>query len=384
MLALINGNIYTGDGRVVVGGTVLIEGEKIKAVGKRLRIPEGAEIVDLAGKNVYPGLIDAHCHAGLLEEIYRVEGDDLNEATDPITPHLRVIDGVNPEDLAFADALKAGVTAVCVLPGSANVVGGQGAVLRTHGRTVEEMLVKHPAGLKAAFGENPKRIHGGKNRMPATRMATAALLRELLVRAENYRRKKNKEKDLRLEALQPVLEGEIPLRVHAHRADDIMTAVRIGEEFGLKLVIEHGTEAHKIAPLLAEKNVPVVVGPVLVNRAKVEMKDLTPATAAVLWQAGVKFAFMTDHPVVPVHYLPLAAALACRAGLPEEAALAALTKNAAEILGIEQETGTLAPGKAADLVITSGNIFDLKTKIDAVYLRGKQVFAAKNDEKGRN
>ncbi|MFZ3170383.1 MAG: amidohydrolase [Carboxydocellales bacterium] len=385
MLAIVGGKVLTMAGGEYHPGVVLIEGTKIKAVGKAgaqgLTIPPGTEVIDATGKIVMPGLIDAHCHVGIYEEIYREEGDDCNEWTDPITPHLRALDGINPEDEGFKDALEGGITTVLTGPGSANVIGGEAIALKTYGRVVDEMVLRAPAGLKIAFGENPKRVHGGQKKMPATRMATAALLREYLVKANTYLHKleqgteqdKKPERDLKLETMVKVLRKEIPLRAHAHRADDIVTAVRIAEEFDVDIVIEHCTEGHKIADFLASKGIPAVVGPLITSRSKVELKDRTTATPGILFRAGVKLALMTDHPVIPLNYLNICAAYAVREGLPEEEALKAITINAAEICGIASRVGSLEVGKDADVIMLSGHPLDIQTRVEMVFINGRAV-----------
>jgi imidazolonepropionase-like amidohydrolase len=383
MLAIINGKVLTMAGATYDKGTVLIEDGKIKAVGDRIEVPADAQTVDAAGKIVMPGLIDPHCHVGIFEEIYRVEGSDGNENTDPVTPHLRAVDAVYPEDEAFRDALSGGVTTVITGPGSANVIGGEMLAMKTHGLVTDKMLIKAPVGLKIAFGENPKRVYGGQNKTPMTRMATAALLRETLTKAQNYLAKKHKgdkdpdkvfEKDLKMETMVRVLNREIPLRAHAHRADDILTAVRVAEEFNLRIIIEHCTEGYKIANELAEKNIPAIVGPIFTNRAKVELKDRSLENAGFLARAGVRIGIMTDHPVIPINYLSLSAALAVKAGLDEETALKAITSQAAEIVGIADRVGSLAPGKDADIIILNGPVFELKTRVEKVFVDGQMVF----------
>ena len=391
MLAITNGKILTMNlnGDTYAQGTILIEGKKIIDIGEALIIPEDAKVIDAAGKFILPGFIDAHCHVGIMEEIFQIEGDDTNEMTDPITPHLRVIDGVNPEDEGFKDALAGGITTVVTSPGSANVIGGQMTALKTAGKTVETMVLKELVGLKVAFGENPKRVYGNQKKMPATRMATAALLRETLVKAQNYRSKVIKaikseevfERDLKLEVLVKVLEREIPLRAHAHRADDIMTAIRIAEEFNIKLVIEHCTEGHKIAAILAQKRIPAIVGPLLTSRAKVELKDKTPKTAKILSEAGVQVGLMTDHPVIPIDYLSLCAGLAQREGLNEEEALKMITLYPAQILGLDAQIGSLEKGKDADVIIFDGPPLELQSHVIAVYINGEEVYIQKCDSK---
>lgn len=383
MLAIVNGRVLTMAGASYGRGTVLIESGIIKAVGDQVEVPEEAQIVDAAGKIVMPGLIDPHCHVGIFEEIYREEGSDGNEYTDPVTPHLRAVDAIYPEDEGFRDALAGGVTTVVTGPGSANVIGGEMAAMKTYGRVIDRMVIKSPVGLKVAFGENPKRVYGGQNKTPMTRMATAAILREALTKAQNYLVKKQNaakepdkvfEKDLKLETLTRALMREIPLRAHAHRADDIMTAVRIAEEFNLRLIIEHCTEGYKIAEELAGRNIPAIVGPIFTNRAKVELKDRSLETAGLLARAGVRIGIMTDHPVIPVEYLSLSAALAVKAGLDEETALRAVTSQAAEIVGISDRVGSLEPGKDADVIILSGPLFELMTRVERVFVNGEQVF----------
>ncbi len=384
MLAIVNGKIITMAGTDLTKGTVLIEGTKIKAVGRQVPIPKNTKVIDASGKVVLPGLIDAHCHVGIMEEIYRVEGNDINETTDPVTPHLRAIDAVNPADRGFADALEGGVTTVITGPGSGNVVGGELLAMKTAGQVIDRMVIKNPVGLKVAFGENPKRVYGSSQKTPMTRMATAALLRENLVKAQNYLHKleqgasdpeKLPDRDLRMEILGRVLKGELPLRAHAHRADDIMTAIRIADEFKVRIVIEHCTEGFKIADELAQRNIPAIVGPSLTTRSKVELQFSTRETAGLLSRAGVKVAIMTDHPVIPINYLSLSAALAVKAGLDETEALRAITINAAEITGLADRIGSLEPGKDADLIILSGPLFELKTRVERVIIDGKEAYS---------
>lgn len=374
MLAIVGGKIITMAGPVIDRGTILIDRNKITGVVEGVIVPPGAESVDVSGKIVMPGLIDAHSHVGIVEEIYREEGDDCNESTDPVTPHLRAIDAINPADRGFRDALAGGVTTVVTGPGSANIIGGEMVAMKTQGTVVDEMIVRFPAGLKAALGENPKRSYGRDKKMPATRMAAAALLREALTLAQNYLKKENPEKDLKMESLARVLKREVPLRVHAHRADDIMTSVRIASEFGVKLVIEHCTEGHLVAAQLAARGIPAVVGPLITNRAKVEMQGITLKTAAVLAGAGVNFAIMTDHPAVPIQYLAASAALAKKGGLSDEQALQAVTINAAAILDLDDRMGSIEPGKDADIVIWDGYPLDISSRVEQVFINGQRCF----------
>ena len=382
MLAITNVRILTVTQGTIDGGTVLIDGNKIEAVGRGVAVPQGAKVIDGTDKVLTPGLIDAHSHAGLDEEGFGFEGWDYNEATDPATPWLRAIDGINPIEMGLRDAAANGITTVCVVPGSANVLGGEGIVIHTYGSIVDEMVVSRDAGLKVAFGENPKRVYQGQKKMPTTRMGTAAILRENLVRAMNYMTKMEKnqkdpdkplERDLRMEALVRVLRREIPLRAHAHRADDIMTALRIADEFQVRVVIEHATEGHKIAQQLSTRGVPAVVGPTLSSRSKVELQELSFNTPAILTKAGVKVAFTLDHPVIPLKYLPVVAALAVKAGLPEAEAWKAMTINPAEILGLSQKIGSIEAGKEADLVLWSGDPLDIRSQAEVTIIAGQIV-----------
>ena len=382
MLFIKNATVYTMAGPPLPGATIGIDGGKIAVVGQ-VEIPTDSEVIDASGKIVMPGLIEAHCHLGIAEEIYRYEGDDINEVTDPLTPHLRAIDAINPADVGFLDARQGGVTTVFTGPGSANVVGGEGVILKTAGTVVDRMILKAPAGLKVAFGENPKFAYKQQKKMPSTRMGTAALLRQLLNEARNYLQRQqayrnNPDKfpdcDLRLEAATRVLRREIPLRAHAHRADDMMTAIRIAAEFEVDLVLEHATEGHLIAGELATRGVPAVVGPSLSNRSKVELKEKTFSTPAVLAAQGVKVAIMTDHPVVPIEYLSLCAALAHKEGLTEIQALGAITIDAARILGVADRIGSIEPGKDADLIILNGPLFNLMTRVETVFINGQVVY----------
>ena len=383
MFAITRARIHPVSGPVIPSGTVLVADGKIQAVGPDLPVPAGYTVIDADGATLVPGFIDAHCHVGLWEEGLKFEGDDGNEMTDPVTPHMRALDGINPEDMGFEDARSAGVTTVFVLPGSANVVGGQPVCLKTAGLSIDTMAIRQPAGLKVAFGENPKRVYHSKNKMPSTRMGIAALMRQSFVDAQNYARKVDRAKeagepgpdrDLRMEAIALSLARRVPMRAHAHRADDILTAIRIAEEFNLDLVVEHCTEGHKLAPLLAEKGVRAVVGPSMSCRSKVELRERNYETAAIVQQAGVMVAIMTDHPVVPVHHLALCAALAAKAGMGREAALEAITLNAARICGVAHRVGSLEVGKDADMVLLSGHPFDLETNVLTTWIDGAVVY----------
>ena len=380
MLAITNVKIITVTQGIIEKGTVLVEGNQIKAVGENVEVPAGAKTIDGNGKVLTPGLIDAHCHAGIGEEGYGFEGRDYNEAVDPATPWLRAIDGINPADLGLREGALNGVTTVGVVPGSANVLGGEGVAIHTWGSVVDDMVVTRDAGLKAAFGENPKRVYQGQKKMPTTRMGTAAILRENLVKAANYINKLDQkgddefvERDLRMEALVRVLRREIPLRAHAHRADDIMTALRIADEFNIRVVIEHCTEGHKIVDHIAKRGVTAVVGPSLSSRSKVELQELSFATSGILAKGGVKVAFTMDHPVIPMKYLPIIAALAVKEGMPVETAWQALTINGAEVLGVDHRIGSVEVGKEADLVLWSGDPLDIQTRAETVMIAGQVI-----------
>jgi len=384
MLAIKNVKIYTITNGIITGNVVVDEQGKIVGVGD-VEIPRGAEVIDGTGKVVMPGMIEAHGHAGVYEESLGWEGSDGNEMTDPVTPHIRALDAINPHEDGIREALEHGVTAMCVLPGSANVIGGQGVVVHMYGNTVEEMIIKEAGGLKIAFGENPKRVYSNQKKMPSTRMATAALLRESLVKAQNYLDKLEKaktdpekapERDLRMEVLAKVLKRELPVRAHAHRADDIMTALRIAKEFNLDISIEHCTEGHKIVNELKEAGVWAIVGPTLSNRSKVELKELSFNTLKTLYDAGIPVAITMDHPVVPVGYMPTVAAHAVKAGLPYEEALKAITINPAKILGIDAEYGSIEQGKMADLVLWSGDPLDVQSRVEKVFIHGQIVHEA--------
>jgi len=381
MKAVINGKIFTMAGEVIEKGVILVEDGKIKEVGKEITIPAGVEIIDVEGKVVFPGMIDAHTHVGIGEDGLGWEGRDYNEMTDPITPHLRAIDAINPQDEGIINACKNGITTVMTGPGSANVLGGESVAIKTYGKTVDEMIIKNPVGIKAAFGENPKRVYTEKKTSPNTRMAIAALMREALIKAQDYLlEKENKaskgelfKRDLRMESLVRVLKKEIPLKAHAHRADDIMTILRIAREFDINVTLEHCTEGHKIAEEIARTGFPAIIGPTLTGKTKVELKDRTFSTPGILAAAGVKVALMSDHPVIPTENLPVYAALAVKEGMAEEEALKAITINPAEILGIADRVGSIEPGKDADLVVFSGHPLDIKSRVEMVFVNGENV-----------
>lgn len=383
MLAFTNARINTVTEGIIENGTILVEEGRIKAIGTGVEIPADAKIIDCTGKWITPGIIDAHTHLGVYEETIDWAGADGNEMTDPATPHVRALDAINPVEQGFVDAYEGGVTTVQVMPGSANVIGGEMSIVKTHGRIVEEMLVKELSGLKVAFGENPKRVYGDRKQMPSTRMGTAAVLRDNLTKARNYLKKlergaddadKLPEQDLKMETLLKVLRREIPLRAHAHRADDIITAIRIAEEFDVDLTLEHCTEGHRISDIIYSKGYRVTVGPTLSSRSKIELGEMGWQTLVELEKASVPFSIITDHPVIPIQYITLSAALAVREGLSEQTAWEAITINPARHIGLGDRVGSLTVGKDADLVVWSGNPFEYLTKIEQTIIDGKIVY----------
>ena len=361
MILIQNGYIKPMVGQDIENGCVLIDDNgKIAAVGKALTAPDGCTVIDAGGKLVTPGCVDAHCHIGLDNEGMGWEGHDYNEIVDPLTPQMRAIDSINPQDEAFGLALQGGVTSACTGPGSANVVGGTFVAIKLAGKRVDNMIIKNPLAMKCAFGGNPKRCYGqGLKKSPTTRMATAALLRELLFKAQNYMIDKDAGKnppfDMKLEAMLPVMRGEIPLKAHAHRADDILTSIRIAKEFGVKLTLDHCTDGAIIADELAKEGYSAFVGPSLGSKSKIELQNKSFTTPAVLHEAGVPISIITDAPVIPLQYLPMCAGLAVNAGLDEETAWRAITINPAVQTGIGDRVGSLEPGKDGDVVIWTAN-----------------------------
>jgi imidazolonepropionase-like amidohydrolase len=369
---------------------VFVEGGKIAAVEPGLDAKGASDVIDGRNSVVTPGFIDAHTHIGTYCEGFPEDMGDANDMVEPIAPQLRIIDAVYPDDTAFADALAGGVTCVQTLPGSGNVIGGQGAIIKTRtvsqGRrlTVDQMVVKAPSTMKAALGENPVRIYKGKQKLPNTRMGSAALLRQALVDTGNYRAKeiaaKSKgeghERNLGLDALSLVIDGDLPLCIHAHRSDDIATAVRIASEFDLAYTIEHCTEGHLIAPFLADKKVMAAIGPTLSAKTKLELRNKTWDTPLILWKAGVHFCIITDHPVIPIEHLSVCLSLAVRAGLPREEALRAVTLSAAEHLGIAHRMGTVEKGKDADLVLWDGDPLDARSRAVRTIVDGEVAYSS--------
>ncbi len=386
-IAIVGARIVPIEGEVLEVGTVLIEGGVVRGIVEGIDLDlDGFRSIDASGKWVLPGFIDAHTHVGIHEEANGWAGNDTNEMTDPVTAHVRALDAIDPYDLAFKDAIEGGVLVVNVNPGSGNPIGGQTVALRCFGKIIDDMVLRQPSGLKSALGENPKRVYGEKKQTPSTRLGTAAVIREAFIKAQNYERNKVRaeadssvdkgfDRDLKLESLSMVLKREIPWRQHSHRADDIMTAVRIAEEFGYELVIDHGTEAYLVAERLAELNIPVIIGPLFTSRSKVELRNRSLRNPGRLASKGVTIALTTDHPVVPIHFLVYEAALAVKEGLDPDAALRAITINPAKILGIDDRVGSIELGKDADICVWSGNPLDVMQRVELAFSLGKQIYS---------
>ncbi len=385
MILIKNGTVKTMAGPDIENGQVLLDGGKIVAVGQQVDAPADAQVIDAAGCLVTPGLVDGHCHIGLEEAAIRFEGTDGNECTDPVTPHVRAIDAIQPMDETLAQAAAAGVTTAVTGPGSGNVVGGTFVAIKMHGKRVDDMILKYPVAMKCAFGENPKRVYGGQKKMPITRMGTAALLRDLLARTVEYDEAKkayaadpkNAKKppvDVKLEAMLPVIHKEIPLKAHAHRADDIFTALRIAKEFDVDITLDHCTEGHLIVDELVKEGKGVLVGPTMGDKSKFELKNKSFETPKALNEAGLTMCIITDAPVIPLEYLSLCADLAVNAGLDEQEAWKAITINPAKITGIADRVGSLEVGKDADVAIFRGNpITDLQYKTEYTIINGEIV-----------
>jgi len=383
-VAITGGYVVPIKGEPIDGGTVLIENGKIVAVGTDadVDVPDDAEVVDAAGMWVLPGFVESHGHAGVGEEGIGWEGRDYNEMTDPNGARLRAIDGINPDDQGFRDALAGGVTTMVCKPGSGNPIGGQTAAVKMWGRTVEDILVRTPVSVKSALGENPKRVYGEQKTLPSTRLGVAAVIRDAFGKAEDYVRKRDRaaaedkpfDRDPTSEILAKVLSGEVPWCQHTHRADDIATAIRLADEFGYRLVVNHGTEGHLLADTLAERNIPVIIGPLFTSRSKVEVNRRSLRNPGILARAGVKIAITTDHPVVPIDFLVHQATLSVKEGLDSETALKAITINPAEILGLDDRVGALAPGLDADVVLWSGDPLDVMSRALRVFVDGQEVY----------
>lgn len=377
-----NAEIHTMEGVKPFIGYVGFENGKITSVGEGEPADIPSDSFDADGKKLFPGFIDPHSHIGLIGDGMGVEGEDVNEDTDPVTPHLRTIDGINCFDRCFSDAVSCGVTTAVTGVGSSNPIGGDFIAVKTHGRCADEILIRK-VGIKFALGENPKSAFSDKDTAPVTRMATAAIIREALFKAKRYFDDKKfaiendeslPEFDIKSEALIPLFEHKLKAHFHCHRADDIMTAVRISKEFGLDYVLVHCTEGHKIADILGRENASALTGPIICDRGKPELAELTTANAGALDRHGVKVAICTDHPEIPVQYLPTSAAYCVKSGLPKEEAIKALTINAAEIIGIADRVGSIKVGKDADLALFDGDPLEIMTNCSAVFIDGKKIF----------
>ncbi|NUU05310.1 amidohydrolase [Leifsonia sp. C5G2] len=383
--AIVNGYVVPVSQEPIENGVVLVRDGVIEAVGgiDDVQVPGDVTVVDAAGKWVLPGFIESHGHVGIHEEANGPAGDDTNEMTTPNTAAVRAIDAINIDDEGFRDALSGGVTSVVVKPGSGNPIGGQTVAIKTWGgRTIDEQVIREAVSVKSALGENPKRVYGGKNQTPSTRLGVAMIIREAFVAAQNYRTQRHHaqvegkpfDRDLAKETLVRVLEGELAWDQHTHRHDDIATALRLADEFGYRLVVNHGTEAHKIADVLAERDIPVIFGPMFTSRSKVELRDRAIANLATLAAAGVRVAITTDHPVVPINFLVYQAALAVKDGLPRQTALEALTVNPAAFLRLDDRVGSLTAGLDGDVVVWSGDPLDVNSRAERVFIGGSEVY----------
>ena len=380
MLLIKNGMVYDAIHEEPQEADIKVDDGKIVKIGKNLRAPKGAEIIDAKGLRVYPGFVEAHGHIGMDGSGIGYEGSDYNELNDQITPQLRSIDGIEPSDQALKEAAAAGVTTIATGPGSSNVLGGTFTAIKTMGVRVDDMIVRYPVAMKCAFGENPKRCYREKG--ITSRMTIAAKLREALFKAREYLQKKEAAGDdlskmpafdMKWEALIPVLKGEIPLKAHAHQLDDMFTVIRIAKEFGVRLTLEHCTEGHLAPELLAAEKIPMAVGPTLTHPSKFELRNKSWKTPGALDAAGCQVSIITDSPVIPQNYLPLCAGLAVQAGMNPFHALQAITINPAKHLGIEDRVGSLEEGKDADIVITDGDPFSVQTHVLHVWISGKEV-----------
>ena len=378
-----NAHIITCAGKEIENGVIAFD-EKIRFVGKAYTEPV-SETIDAKGNHVLPGLIDAHCHAGLFCDSLGFEGADGNEASDPATPQLRAIDGIYPQDRAFADARAVGITTVVTGPGSANAIGGQFAAIKTAGICIDDMIIKAPCAMKIALGENPKTVYHEKDEAPVTRMGTIAIIREMLYKAKNYMAAVEKHKndlegcdapdfDIKLDALLPVLRREIPVKAHAHRADDICSAIRLGKEFGIDITIEHCSDGDVIADILEREGVPVNIGPTLIDRSKPELRNLSFATYRNLCERGLSVAIITDHPEITIENLPLCAALAAEHGMDRLQAMYAVTINAARNCRIADRVGSLEKGKDADIVIYDKLPSEFGARCIRTLINGKECY----------
>jgi len=379
MLLIKNGLLFTMDSEQPRQADMLIQDGKIKKIASSIAPEKDMKVVDAQGLRVLPGFIDAHSHIGIAQEKETIQGDITNEGTNPITPCMRAIDAVNPMDSAFHNAVATGVTGVLVGPGSANPIGGQFAFIKTHGRRIDDMIVLAPAAIKIAFGENPMTNYGMNGNMPSTRMAIASLIREELFKAQQYfaNQSSSQQKDFAMECYRDLFEKKIPLKAHVHRADDILTAIRIAKEFDLGLTLDHCTEGHLIAEEIAQSGYPAIIGPTLASRTKDEVSQSDFKTPGILQRAGVTVALTTDHPVSRIQHLPLCAGLAAKEGWDDQHALRAITIDAARICRVAHRLGSLTPGKDADFVIWDGNPLEIRANVKATFINGRQVWPHK-------
>ena len=369
-------------GEVLEGGTLLVSDGRVAAVGSEVRVPDGVTVLDARGQWVLPGFVEAHGHVGVHEEGNGWAGQDTNELTDPVGARFRALDAINPADEGFRDALSGGVTSVVVKPGSGNPIGGQTVAVKVWGRMVDEMVFAQPCSVKSALGENPKRVYGEKRQTPSTRLGIASVIRGAFRDAEDYRRRRDAsalegkpfDRDADSEVLVSVLDGDVPWCQHTHRADDIATALRIADEFGYRLVINHGTEGHLLADVLAARGIPVIIGPLLTSRSKVEVNQRSLRNPGLLAAAGVKIAITTDHPVVPINFLVYQAILSVKEGLDRATALRSITINPAEMLGLDHRVGSLEVGKDADVVLWDGDPLDIMSRARTVLVEGRPVY----------
>lgn len=378
MLLIQNGLLYTMEAEHPIRADILIKDKKIEKISERIQPKESMEVFDASGLNVFPGFIDAHSHIGISEEKKTVQGDRSNEGTNPITPCMRAIDTINPMDSAFHNAIAAGITGVMAGPGSANPIGGQFAFIKTDGRRIDDMVVLAPAAIKIAFGENPMTNYGINGNMPSTRMGTASLIREELTTARQYFDGNSGSGTYTMECYRELFEGKIPLKAHVHRADDIFTAVRIADEFGLKLTLDHCTEGHLIAEEIAQSGYPAIVGPSLASRSKDEVSLSDFKTPGILQKAGVTVALTTDHPVSRIQYLPLCAGLAAKEGMGAWGALRAITIDAARICRVDDRLGSLKEGKDADIVVYDGSPLEIASSVVVTIINGKIVWRSED------
>ncbi|GAB3407658.1 amidohydrolase [Flindersiella endophytica] len=383
-VAITGGYVVPVSGEPITGGTVVIQDGRISAVGsaEATEIPSGTPVVDAAGSWVLPGFVESHGHVGIHEESVGWAGNDTNEMTNPNGARMRALDAINPADLGFKDALAGGVTSVVVKPGSGNPIGGQTVAIKCWGRTIDEMVIREPASVKSALGENPKRVYGDRKELPSTRQGVAAVIRDAFTRAQDYKAKKRAaevedkpfDRDNSLETLVRVLDGDLPWCQHCHRADDIATAIRLSKEFGYRLIVNHGTEGHLIADLLAEQGVPVIIGPLFTSRSKLEIQERSLRNPGILDRAGVEIAITTDHPVVPINFLVHQATLAVKEGLDPAAALRALTVNPARIMRLNDRVGALEVGLDGDVVVWSGDPLDVMSRALRTFVSGREVY----------